>query len=129
METWMGYFILGFALSTPIGPVNIEMIRQGISSGFYPSWLVGLGDVISNLLIVGIIFSGFSSGIVDLSYLSFIAIAGRRLPDLFGDVESENQVVHFVMAPACPSPCQGICPWVHQSHGFSLLVRCVQHHS
>jgi threonine/homoserine/homoserine lactone efflux protein len=76
METWMGYFILGFALSTPIGPVNIEMIRQGISSGFYPSWLVGLGDVISNLLIVGIILYGFSSGIVDVSYLAFIAVAG-----------------------------------------------------
>lgn len=74
METWLGYFILGFVLSTPICPVNIEMIRQGAANGFFPSWLVGLGDVLSNLLIIGIIFCGFSSWFSDFKYLSVFAI-------------------------------------------------------
>ncbi|MBA4603352.1 LysE family translocator [Thermoactinomyces mirandus] len=74
METWLGYFLLGFALSTPICPVNIEMIRQGAANGFFYSWLVGLGDVISNLLMIGIIFYGFSNWFSNPEYLSVIAI-------------------------------------------------------
>lgn len=76
METWMGYFLLGFTLSTPIGPVNIEMIRHGISSGFFPSWLVGLGDVLSNILTAGIILYGFSNSYKDSTLLAVLAIAG-----------------------------------------------------
>lgn len=75
METWLGYFILGFVLSTPICPVNIEMIRQGTANGFFHSWLIGLGDVISNLLMIGVIFYGLSSWFSDLEYLSAFAIA------------------------------------------------------
>lgn len=74
METWLGYFILGFVLSTPICPVNIEMIRQGAANGFFHSWLIGLGDVASNLLMIGIIFYGFSGWFSDLEYISLFAI-------------------------------------------------------
>ncbi len=73
METWLSYFVLGFILSTPICPVNIEMIRQGTANGFFCSWLIGLGDVISNLLMIGIIFFGFSNLFSD-GYLSVFAI-------------------------------------------------------
>ncbi|MGA8941646.1 MAG: LysE family transporter [Thermoactinomyces sp.] len=75
METWLGYFILGFVLSTPICPVNIEMIRQGAVNGFFPSWLIGLGDVISNLLMIGIIFYGLSGWFSNAEYLAVFAIA------------------------------------------------------
>jgi L-lysine exporter family protein LysE/ArgO len=60
MEIWISYLVLGLTLSTPVGPANLEMIRQGIERGFFSSWLVGLGDVVSNLCILLIIHFGLS---------------------------------------------------------------------
>ncbi|EZH64943.1 hypothetical protein DH09_20780 [Bacillaceae bacterium JMAK1] len=52
--------ILGVSLAAPVGPVNIEMIKRGISGGFFPSWLVGLGAMTADLIFLAIIFFGLS---------------------------------------------------------------------
>lgn len=36
---------VGVALAAPIGPINLEIIRRGLSGGFARGWLVGLGAV------------------------------------------------------------------------------------
>lgn len=35
--------LLGWSIAWPPGPINAEMIRRGISRGFWPAWAVGLG--------------------------------------------------------------------------------------
>lgn len=36
-------FALGWSVAWPPGPINAEMIRRGLSRGFWPAWVVGLG--------------------------------------------------------------------------------------
>jgi threonine/homoserine/homoserine lactone efflux protein len=60
MESWFHFLLLGLALSTPVGPANLEMIKLGMNRGFYLSWLVGLGDVFSNLFFMLILLYGVS---------------------------------------------------------------------
>jgi threonine/homoserine/homoserine lactone efflux protein len=36
-------FVLGWSVAWPPGPINAEMIRRGLSRGFWPAYAVGLG--------------------------------------------------------------------------------------
>lgn len=36
-------FLLGWSVAWPPGPINAEMIRRGLTRGFWPAWSVGLG--------------------------------------------------------------------------------------
>lgn len=36
-------FALGWSVAWPPGPINAEMIRRGLSKGFWPAYAVGLG--------------------------------------------------------------------------------------
>jgi threonine/homoserine/homoserine lactone efflux protein len=40
MELLLQYLVLGITLAISIGPVNLELIKQGMTKGFIPSWLV-----------------------------------------------------------------------------------------
>jgi len=48
---------VGLALAAPLGPINLEIVRRGLSGGFLHGWLVGLGavsaDTIYCVLVVG----------------------------------------------------------------------------
>jgi threonine/homoserine/homoserine lactone efflux protein len=52
------FIVLGISLAAPVGPINIEMIKRGISGGFWQSWLVGLGGVSADLVYLIVIFFG-----------------------------------------------------------------------
>jgi threonine/homoserine/homoserine lactone efflux protein len=52
------YVFLGISLAAPVGPINIEMIRRGISGGFFQSWLVGLGGMSADIIFLLFIFIG-----------------------------------------------------------------------
>ena len=42
--------ILGITLAAPIGPVSIEMIRRGLSKGFWSAFSIRLGGAVGNIL-------------------------------------------------------------------------------
>lgn len=52
--------VLGISLAAPVGPINIEMIKRGISHGFWASWLVGLGGMSADILFMAAIFLGMA---------------------------------------------------------------------
>lgn len=52
--------MLGISLAVPVGPIKLEMIKRGLSGGFWPSWLVGLGAVSADFIFMLIIFLGLS---------------------------------------------------------------------
>ncbi|MBM7634766.1 LysE family translocator [Geomicrobium sediminis] len=71
--------ILGVSLAAPVGPVNIEMIKRGISGGFLPSWLVGLGAMTADLIFLVVIFFGLSHFIEQKFVQMMIIIIGGSL--------------------------------------------------
>ncbi|WP_226537244.1 LysE family transporter [Fictibacillus halophilus] len=54
------FMMLGISLAVPVGPIKLEMIKRGLSGGFWPSWLVGLGAVSADFIFMLIIFLGLS---------------------------------------------------------------------
>lgn len=82
------YILLGFALSIPIGPINIKMVNQGLKDGFWNSWIVGIGGMTADLVLMFLIYFGLSEkltttlaqavmwvfGAVVLSYLGYESI-------------------------------------------------------
>jgi len=93
-------FLLGVAVGAaycaPVGPVNLEMVRRGLSVGFLAGFLVGLGSVIGDAFwaAVGILGSSFLTesiplrtaigalGVVILLFVAWGAFrASRQDPD------------------------------------------------
>jgi threonine/homoserine/homoserine lactone efflux protein len=52
------FIVLGISLAAPVGPINMEMIKRGISNGFWHSWLVGVGGVTADFIFLLLIFFG-----------------------------------------------------------------------
>lgn len=42
--------IIGLSLGAPIGPINVEIVRRGLRSGFLPGWLVGAGAITADAI-------------------------------------------------------------------------------
>ena len=42
--------LLGWSIAWPPGPINAEMIRRGLTRGFWSAWAVGLGACCSDFL-------------------------------------------------------------------------------
>lgn len=57
--TILHYMILGFSLAAPIGPMNMEVIKRGLTEGIRSSWLVGLGGLSGDVILLVGIFFGF----------------------------------------------------------------------
>jgi threonine/homoserine/homoserine lactone efflux protein len=89
--------VLGLSLAAPIGPMNIEVLNRGFREGFLSSWLVGLGGLTGDLIILIFIFLGLQDfmqniiiqslmyiiGIVLLSYLGVTSIYNALLKKSF----------------------------------------------
>lgn len=53
--------ILGIGLAAPIGPVNAEMIKRGLASGFWGSFNVRLGGALANFILLFLAYFGLES--------------------------------------------------------------------
>lgn len=63
--------LLGLSLAAPIGPVNVEIIRRGLNSGFRAAFLTGCGAVSADATYLILIFFG-SASFLDSQYLKII---------------------------------------------------------
>ena len=129
--------VVGVALAAPIGPINIEIIRRGLSGGFRHGWLVGLGAVSADTLYCLLIVTGlapiadgvslraplFLAGAVVLIYLGLVSVraayANRHRPQRPASGR-RSYVTGFVMAAANPL---GIVYWL--SIGAALVASAV----
>ncbi|KMJ60512.1 amino acid transporter [Bacillus sp. LL01] len=112
--------VLGISLAAPVGPINLEMIKRGIASGFYASWLVGLGGMSADILFLLIILIGmapllqiewvqvcmYGLGSVLLFYLGTFTILStlkkRRILDLGQPIQKSSFFVGFGIAAFNP---------------------------
>ncbi len=54
-------FISGFALSIPVGPINLTIMNEGARCGFKAAGLISLGAVVMELIYCAIAFTSFAS--------------------------------------------------------------------
>ncbi|WP_242705660.1 LysE family translocator [Pontibacillus sp. ALD_SL1] len=52
--------VLGLSIAAPVGPINIEIVKRGLLYGFWPAFLVGLGGMSSDLILMAAMFFGLS---------------------------------------------------------------------
>ncbi len=53
--------VLGLSIAAPVGPINVEIMRRGLTYGFWPALCVGLGGMSSDLLLMGAMFFGLGT--------------------------------------------------------------------
>ena len=71
--------LLGLTLAAPIGPVNLEMIKRGLNSGFKQAFLTGTGAMCADITYLILIFFGLTS-FLNISFLKiFLGIVGSLI--------------------------------------------------
>lgn len=52
--------VLGISIAAPLGPVNIQQIRQGLAGGFWPAFLVSLGAATADTFYFSLVAFGLA---------------------------------------------------------------------
>jgi threonine/homoserine/homoserine lactone efflux protein len=74
--TLLQNILLGLSLAAPIGPVNMEIIKRGLNSGFKQAFLTGAGAMCADTTYLVLIFFGLTS-FLNFSFMKiFLGIAG-----------------------------------------------------
>ena len=68
--------LLGLTLAAPIGPVNLEIIKRGLNSGFQQAFLTGAGAMCADTTYLILIFFGLTSFLNFAFMKIFLGIAG-----------------------------------------------------
>jgi len=129
--------VVGIALAAPIGPINIEIIRRGLSGGFLNGWLVGVGAMLADTILCILVVSGvapiadsprlrvplYLAGAVVLGYLGVMGlravIANHQVDD--APVSGRRSLATgFLMAMSNP---MGIVYWL--SIGSALIASAI----
>ncbi|OUM49689.1 hypothetical protein BW425_05755 [Bacillus pseudomycoides] len=90
ISTIFSYLLLGISLSAPVEPINVAQINKGIKNGFLSAWLVGVGAMSADVIMMLLIYFGVSVylttpgakliiwifGFFTLLYLGYEAIKG-----------------------------------------------------
>ena len=71
--------LLGLTLAAPIGPVNLEIIKRGLSSGFRPAFLTGAGAMSADATYLTLIFFGLTAFLNIFFMKIFLGIAGSLI--------------------------------------------------
>ncbi|UJF34945.1 LysE family transporter [Paenibacillus hexagrammi] len=58
MHTIFSFMFLGLSLAAPIGPINAAQLDKGIRKGFTHAWLLGLGAMCADALLMLLIYFG-----------------------------------------------------------------------
>ena len=74
--TLLQNILLGLTLAAPIGPVNLEIIKRGLNSGFKQAFLTGTGAMCADTTYLILIFFGLTSFLNFAFMKIFLGIAG-----------------------------------------------------
>lgn len=77
LEIIMTKIILGISLAAPIGPVNAEMIKRGLVSGFWGSFSVRLGGAVANSICLLVAYFGLGKLIQHPIILLIVSLIGE----------------------------------------------------
>ncbi len=68
--------VLGISLAAPVGPIKLEMIKRGITGGFWPAMLVGIGAITVDLILMLGIFLGLITFLESDIFSAILSAAG-----------------------------------------------------
>ncbi len=60
MDLALRGILIGISLGAPIGPINVEIVRRGLRSGFLAGWLVGIGAITGDTLYCLLVIAGIA---------------------------------------------------------------------
>ncbi|MBX6341250.1 MAG: LysE family transporter, partial [Thermomicrobiaceae bacterium] len=76
MELALRGILIGLSLGAPIGPINVEIVRRGLRSGFLSGWLVGAGAITGDTLYCLLVIAGISPIIQHAAVKTILWTAG-----------------------------------------------------
>lgn len=102
MQFALSGIVIGLTLAAPIGPINIEIVRRGLRSGFLSGWLVGAGAVTGDTFYCLLVIAGIAPlvdhdivkttlWIAGAAFLSFLAYSSLRAALSQTDMLSEKR--------------------------------------
>jgi threonine/homoserine/homoserine lactone efflux protein len=104
--------LLGLSLAAPFGPVNVEIVKRGLNSGFKQAFVTGLGAMTADTTYLTIIFFGLVSFLKMPLLKIFFALAGSliliylgvtSIKDFLGKTDyDENRIGGFLKIPTSP---------------------------
>jgi len=71
--------ILGLTLAAPIGPVNVEIIKRGMNSGFKEALLTGVGAMSADATYLTLIFFGLTAFLNNTMMKIILGIVGSAI--------------------------------------------------
>jgi len=77
--TLLQNILLGLTLAAPIGPVNVEIIKRGLTHGFRQALLTGAGAMCAAGTYLTLIFFGLTSFLNSAFITGFLGIAGSLI--------------------------------------------------
>jgi threonine/homoserine/homoserine lactone efflux protein len=78
MTFWQNIF-LGFTLSAPLGPVNIEAIKNGLKQGFWPAFFIGLGAISADFFYMCLVYFGLGTFLMNVLIQKIILVFGAGI--------------------------------------------------
>lgn len=84
--TLLQNILLGLTLAAPIGPVNVEIIKRGLDSGFRQAILTGAGAMCADATYLILIFFGLTAFLDNAMIKIFLGIAGSFILIYLGAV-------------------------------------------
>jgi threonine/homoserine/homoserine lactone efflux protein len=82
--------LLGLTLAAPIGPVNLEMIKRGLSSGFKQAFLTGVGASSADTTYLIVIYFGLTA-FLNLAFMKIILGFGGSIILIYLGVMSARE--------------------------------------
>jgi threonine/homoserine/homoserine lactone efflux protein len=81
---------LGLSLAAPIGPVNLEIIKRGLNSGFKEAFLTGAGAMSADTTYLTLIFFGLTS-FLNIAFMKIIlGISGSIILIYLGIISAKE---------------------------------------
>jgi threonine/homoserine/homoserine lactone efflux protein len=86
--------LLGLTLAAPLGPVNLEIIKRGLSSGFRQAFLTGAGAMSADATYLTLIFFGLTA-FLNISFMKIaLGIAGSIILIYLGALSVKEFLHH-----------------------------------
>lgn len=139
MELALRGILIGLSLAAPVGPINVEIVRRGLRSGFFSGWLVGAGAITGDTLYCLLVIAGvtplvqhvvvrtilWAAGSIFLAFLAYSSLRAALTQDKLVGLEGQGMLrrsypTGFFMALFNP---MGIVFWA--SIGGSLVASAV----
>lgn len=96
--------MLGLTLAAPIGPVNLEIIKRGLHSGFKQAFLTGAGAMSADTTYLTLIFFGLTSFLNMTLMKIVLGIVGSLILIYLGVISAKEFFNKSAVAKTNPKP-------------------------